>query len=112
MRSRLESVVTLPTEERVVGDPRCCCRATAGGRPSIAVDLRDAELVKKPPGVGRNGFEVTALRFGVERAESERRLARAGDAREDDERIARDVDVNVPEVVLAGAAHADPVGRR
>ena len=35
MRSRLESVVTLPTDERVVGAPRCCWRATAGGRPSM-----------------------------------------------------------------------------
>lgn len=25
----------LPTDERVLGVPRCCCRATAGGRPSI-----------------------------------------------------------------------------
>ena len=36
MRSRLDSVVTLPTEERVVGVPRCCCSATAGGSPSIS----------------------------------------------------------------------------
>ena len=36
MRSRLEIVVTLPTDERVVGVPRCCCSATAGGSPSIA----------------------------------------------------------------------------
>jgi hypothetical protein len=36
MRSRLERVVTLPTEERVVTPPRCCCRATAGGKPSMA----------------------------------------------------------------------------
>ena len=36
MRSRFDSVVTLPTDERVVGDPRCCCRATAGGKPSIS----------------------------------------------------------------------------
>ncbi len=35
-RSRLEIVVALPTEERAVGVPRCCCRATAGGRPSMA----------------------------------------------------------------------------
>ena len=35
MRSRFESVVTLPTDERVVGAPRCCCSATAGGRPVI-----------------------------------------------------------------------------
>ena len=36
MRSRLDSVVTLPTDERALGVPRCCCSATAGGRPSIA----------------------------------------------------------------------------
>ncbi len=35
MRTRLDSVVTLPTEERVLGVPRCCCKATAGGRPSM-----------------------------------------------------------------------------
>jgi DNA end-binding protein Ku len=27
----LDNVVTLPTEDLVVGDPRCCCSATAGG---------------------------------------------------------------------------------
>jgi hypothetical protein len=32
----LESVVTLPTEEREVGEPRCCWSATAGGSPSIS----------------------------------------------------------------------------
>jgi hypothetical protein len=36
MRSRFDSVVTLPTEERVPGVPRCCCKATAGGSPSMA----------------------------------------------------------------------------
>ena len=36
MRIRLDSVVTLPTDERAFGVPRCCCSATAGGNPSIA----------------------------------------------------------------------------
>ena len=36
MRRRFDSVVTLPTEERVVGVPRCCWSATAGGRSSIS----------------------------------------------------------------------------
>ena len=36
MRSRFEMVVTLPTDERVPGVPRCCCSAMAGGRPSMA----------------------------------------------------------------------------
>ncbi|MCY1455290.1 hypothetical protein D9M71_724140 [compost metagenome] len=36
MRSRLDRVVTLPTLERTLAVPRCCCSATAGGRPSMA----------------------------------------------------------------------------
>jgi len=31
MRTRLDSVVTLPTDDRALLAPRCCCRATAGG---------------------------------------------------------------------------------
>jgi hypothetical protein len=31
-----DNIVTLPTEDLVVGDPRCCCGATAGGSPSMA----------------------------------------------------------------------------
>ncbi|MBG6233561.1 hypothetical protein IWX76_000116 [Pedobacter sp. CAN_A7] len=36
MRSKLDKVVTLPTDERVLTAPRCCCKATAGGRPWIS----------------------------------------------------------------------------
>ncbi|WP_283842813.1 hypothetical protein [Bradyrhizobium sp. BR 10261] len=36
MRSRFDSVVTLPTLDLVVDDPRCCCSATAGGSPSTS----------------------------------------------------------------------------
>ena len=96
--------VTLPTEERALGEPRCCCSATAGGRPVDRVDVGHADLVDQPPRVRRDRFEVAALRLGVERAEGERRLAGAGDAGEDDERVARDVDVHDLEVVLARAA--------
>jgi hypothetical protein len=35
MRKRFEMVVTLPTDERVLVVPRCCCNATAGGNPSM-----------------------------------------------------------------------------
>lgn len=35
MRTRLDRGVTLPTDERAFGVPRCCCSDTAGGRPSI-----------------------------------------------------------------------------
>ncbi len=36
MRRELERLVTVPTEEREVGDERRCCRETAGGRPVIS----------------------------------------------------------------------------
>jgi hypothetical protein len=67
--------------------------------------------MKQPPGIGGNRLEVSALRFRVERAEGQRRLARARDAREHDQGIARDVHVHVLQVVFPGAAHVDePVG--
>ena len=71
------------------------------------VDLGHAHLVEQPPRVGRDRLEVAPLRLGVERAERERRLARAGDAGEHDQGVARDVEVDVLEVVLARPAHAD-----
>lgn len=36
IRSEFESVVTVPTEEREVGEERRCSRETAGGSPSIS----------------------------------------------------------------------------
>ena len=47
-------------------------------------------------------FDVTTLSFGVNGIESERGLARAGQARDDGQPIARDRDVDVLKVVLAG----------
>src|SRR4029078_57739 len=57
--------------------------------------------------------EVTALRFGIQRSERERGLAGTGDAGEYDELAARNIDIDVLEVVLACAAHLDAaVGSR
>ena len=71
------------------------------------IDIGHADLVDQAPRIRRDRFEVAPLRLGVERAEGERRLAGARHAGEHDERIARDVDVDVLEVVLARAADAD-----
>jgi hypothetical protein len=54
--------------------------------------------------VGSHALEVAALRFGVEGAEGERRLPRARNAGEDDQRVPRDADVDVLEIVEPGAA--------
>jgi hypothetical protein len=106
MRTRLDSCDTLPTDERAPGVPRACCSATAGGRPVDLVDVGHAHLVDQPARVRRHRFEVAPLRLRVDRAERERGLARARDAGEDDQRVARDRDVDVLQVVLARAAHA------
>ena len=64
-------------DERVVGVPRCCCSATAGGRPSISSTCGDAHLVEQPPRVRDDRLQVPPLRLGVERAERQRRFARS-----------------------------------
>ena len=83
-----------------------------GGRQSVDfVDVRDAELVEQAPRVGRHRLEIPPLRLSVERAESERGLARAGHAREHHQRVARDVDVDAAQVVRPRPADADDAVR-
>ena len=63
--------------------------------------------MKQPARIGRDRFQIAPLRLGIERPEGERRLAGAGNAREHDESIARNVDVDILEIVLARAADPD-----
>ena len=70
-----------------------------------ALDEVDVGLVHLPeelPRVGGQRLDVAALALGEDRVERQRRLARAGEAGEDDERVAREVDRHVLEVVLPG----------
>jgi hypothetical protein len=62
--------------------------------------------VKQAARIGRDRFQVAALRLGIERAEGERGFARARHAGEHDQRVARKIDVDILEIVLARAAHA------
>ena len=75
------------------------------------VDVRLLHLLEKLPGVGRQRLDVPALSLGVDRVEGERRLSGARQSRDDDEPIARNVDVDVAQVVNAGPSHDDPVVR-
>jgi hypothetical protein len=59
--------------------------------------------------VGRQRLDVAALAFRVERVEGERALARPRQPGHDDEPVAREVEVEVLEVVRACAADADEV---
>ena len=67
-------------------------------------------LPEELAGVGRQALDVAALALGVERVEGERRLAGARDAGHDHERLLRDRDRDVLEVVLARSGDDDAVG--
>jgi hypothetical protein len=76
------------------------------------VDEVDVGLLELGDELAREGgerLEEAALALGVDGLEGERRLAGAREAGEDDEGVARDVDVDVLEIVLARAADADGV---
>ena len=72
-----------------------------------ALDDVDVGLVHLPEelaGVRRQRLDVAPLALGVDRVEGQARLARAGQPGEHDQPVARQLDVDVLEVVLAGAA--------
>ncbi len=80
-----------------------------------ALDEVDVGLVHLPqelPGVGGQRLDVAALALGVDRVEGEARLARAGQAGEDDQRVPRQLEADVLQVVLTGTADGDRVGRQ
>ncbi len=74
------------------------------------VDVRPVDLAEELARVRGQRLDVAALALGEDRVERERRLAGPRQAREDDERVARDVEVDIAEVVDAGAAHAEEGG--
>ena len=68
------------------------------------LDVRLLHHLQELARVGRQALDVAALAFGIDGVEGEARLARAGEAGDDRQALARDVDVDALEVVLAGAA--------
>ena len=73
------------------------------------VDVGASDALQELLGVGRERLDVAPLSLGVERVEGERRLPGARHTRDDGEAPARDLDVDVLEVVLARTAHDDLV---
>src|SRR5262249_42957901 len=72
-----------------------------------AVDIRLLHLAEELAGVRRQRFDVAALPLGVDRVEGERRLPGSRQAGDDDERVARQHDVDVLQGVLARALADD-----
>ena len=78
-----------------------------GGEAVDGVDVGALHLVEELSGVGREGFDVAALAFGVDGVEGEGGLAGAGESGDHGEGVARNADVDVAQVVLARAADGD-----
>ena len=68
------------------------------------VDVGSIDLSEELARVRRQRLDVPTLPLGEDRVERERRLARAREAREHHHGIARDLDVDVVQVVHAGTA--------
>ena len=75
-----------------------------------AVDIRLAFRLHELARVGIQRFEIAALAFAEHDVERQRGLARAGHAGHHGETVARNVDLDVLQVVLARAVHHDAVG--
>ena len=71
------------------------------------IDVGLVHLAEELPGVARQRLDVAPLPLGVERVEGQRALAGAADAGEDDQPVAGQIEVDVPEVMLAGSADDD-----
>ena len=78
-----------------------------GAEPLDEVDIGAVDLSEELARVGAQRLDVAALALGEDRVEREARLARAGQPREHHERVARNVEVDVLEVVDAGSADAE-----
>ena len=75
-----------------------------------AVDLVDVRLLhhlQELPRIGRQALDIAALALGIDGVEGERGFAGAGQAGEHHQLVARNVDVDILEVMLARAADRD-----
>ena len=91
---------------------RRCSIATVGGTPASRSTFGPRQHLHELARVGRQAVEVAALALGVDDVERQRRLARAAQAGDDDELVARQVEAEVAQVVLLGADDAHQRRRR
>ena len=85
-----------------------------GDRRREAVDLVDVRLLhlaQELARVRREALDVPALALRIDRVEGEAALSRPGEARDDDQPVPRDGDRDVLQVVLAGTANDELIGR-
>ncbi len=91
-------------------------RVAAGGflldrnrrrQPFDVIDIGLLHQLQKLARIGGQALDIAALPFGIDGVEGERAFARSGQAGDDDQPVARQVEIDALEVVLARAAHLD-----
>jgi hypothetical protein len=76
-----------------------------GGRQAVdLIDVRLLHHLQELPRVSGEALDVAALALGIDRVEGERGFARAGQSGEHHELVARNVEIDVFEIVLARTA--------
>ena len=79
-----------------------------GGREALdGIHFGALHLIEELPRVSGKGFDVAALALGVDGVKRERGFAGAGKPGDDGEGVARDLQADIFQVVLAGAANDD-----
>ena len=83
-------------------------------QPVDRVDVRPRDLVQELSSVRRQRIDVLPLTLGVQRVERQRRFPAARHAGNDRQRVPRDVDIDIPQVVDADPPQLDRMrfGRR
>ena len=76
-------------------------------QPLDRIHVGALDLIQKLPRVGRERLHVAALALGIDGIEGERAFARAGEARDHGERVARNAHADVAQIVLTRAAHGN-----
>ena len=71
------------------------------------IDIGPLHLVQKLPRVDRKAFDVLPLPFGENRIEGQRAFARAAGAGNDDQLVARQIDIEILKIVHPGATNLD-----
>jgi hypothetical protein len=76
-------------------------------QPFDDVDIGLVHQLQELPRVGAQALDIAPLPFGIQRVECEARFARAAQPGDDHQLMARDVDIDVLQVVRTSAPHAD-----
>ena len=71
------------------------------------IHIRLLHQLQELAGIGRQRFHIAALALGINGVERQRRLARARQAGQNSQGVARDLDIDILEIVLARAANGN-----